>query len=59
MYGYSIGGSGTNVGDTFTATANGDLNGDGVLSTFTFVGKIGSGFVLNVAPNIGEFSSDE
>jgi type IV pilus assembly protein PilA len=58
MYGYKVSGS-TNVGDSFTATANGDLNGDGILSTFTLVGAIGSGFVLNTAPNIGEVSPEE
>ena len=37
-------------GNTFTATAQGDLNGDGVTSTFTLLGTIGAGFVLNIAP---------
>ena len=59
QYGYKISGSGTNVGDSFTATANGDLNGDGVLSTFTLLGAIGSGFVMNTAPNISEVSPEE
>jgi type IV pilus assembly protein PilA len=59
QYGYKISGSGSNVGDSFTVTANGDLNGDGILSTFTLLGAIGSGFVLNTAPNIGEISPEE
>jgi type IV pilus assembly protein PilA len=59
MYSYKVSGSGSQVGDSFTATANGDLNGDGVLSTFTLLGQVGSGFVLNTAPNIGEVSPEE
>ncbi len=58
-YGYTISGSGNASGDSFTATANGDLNGDGVLSTFTLIGAIGSGFVLNIAPNLTEVSPEE
>ena len=42
----------------FTATANGDLNGDGALSTFSITGTVQSG-VLNVAPNILESNPDE
>ena len=49
----------TGAGATFTATANGDLNGDLVLSTFTLQGSIGSGNVLNVAPNITEVNPEE
>jgi type IV pilus assembly protein PilA len=59
MYGYTITGAGSGQGDSFTATANGDLNGDGVLSTFTLIGVIGSGLVLNVAPNFSEVSPEE
>jgi type IV pilus assembly protein PilA len=59
MYGYKVSGSGNQVGDSFTATANGDLNGDGNLSTFTFLGAIGSGFVINTAPNMGEIAPEE
>ena len=58
MYGYATSGSSA-VGASFTATANGDLNGDGNLSTFTLIGAIGSGFVLNVAPQLTEVSPDE
>lgn len=42
----------------FTATANGDLNGDGVLSTFEQKGKIQEGR-LTVAPSIREDSPEE
>jgi type IV pilus assembly protein PilA len=58
MYDYQVSGSAT-IGDTFTASANGDLNGDGTLSTFTMLGAIGSGGRLNVAPAIGEVSPEE
>ncbi len=49
--------------DTFSCIANGDLNGDGVLSTFTLGGQLqqGStgGLVVTIAPNIIEGSPDE
>jgi len=41
-----------NVGDSFTATANGDLDGDGNLSTFQLSGVIAPGMAANVAPNL-------
>jgi type IV pilus assembly protein PilA len=64
MYGYGSTGTAGGENDTFTATANGDLNGDGSLSTFTIQGKIqkdtaGGGLVLTVAPNIVETLPDE
>jgi type IV pilus assembly protein PilA len=43
---------------SFTATANGDLNGDSVLSTFSITGSVQSGS-LTVAPSILETSPDE
>jgi type IV pilus assembly protein PilA len=44
---------------TFSAVANGDLNGDGALfSTFTMIGKIQEGR-LTVAPAIGEINPEE
>jgi len=58
MYGYNVSGS-ASPGDSFTATGNGDLNGDGVLSTFTLTGAINSSYVLNVAPNIAETNPEE
>lgn len=42
----------------FSAIANGDLNGDGTLSTFQILGKVQGG-VLNVAPTISEDKADE
>jgi type II secretory pathway pseudopilin PulG len=58
MYAYTSAGSG-NVGDTFTATANGDLNGDGVLSTFQLYGAVNPSYVVNVSPNMLEVSPEE
>jgi type IV pilus assembly protein PilA len=58
MYAYAASGTG-NSGDSFTATANGDLNGDGTLSTFQLVGQINSSFALNVAPNMLEVQPEE
>lgn len=42
----------------FSAMANGDLNGDGVSSTFELDGQV-SGASLNVAPTIKETNPDE
>jgi type IV pilus assembly protein PilA len=59
MYSYSIAGSGTNSGDSFTAAAQGDLNGDGVLSLFQITGAISSSYVLNIAPNMLEVRPED
>ena len=60
MYDYKgsvpSGGSANNA--TFSATANGDLNGDGTLSTFRVNGKIQEGR-LTVAPALEEISPEE
>ena len=58
MYTYSATGSSTS-GSSFVATANGDLNGDGTLSTFTISAVINSSMLLNVAPAISEVSPEE
>jgi type IV pilus assembly protein PilA len=58
MYGYTITGTGGADGDSFTGVANGDLNGDGVLSTFSITGRIQSG-ALNVAPHFEEQNAGE
>jgi prepilin-type N-terminal cleavage/methylation domain-containing protein len=58
MYTYTSQGSG-NVGDSFTATANGDLNGDGALSTFQLLGAVNAAYVVNVSPNMTEVSPEE
>jgi hypothetical protein len=39
--------------------ANGDLNGDGVQSTFSITGSINSAYVINLAPNLLEINPDE
>jgi len=46
------------VGTQFTATANGDLNGNGILSTFTVLGAV-AGANLYISPSIQEQSPDE
>jgi type IV pilus assembly protein PilA len=57
-YGYTATGSSA-VGASFTATANGDLNGDGTVSTFTVAGAIQTGYVLAISPNITEVNPEE
>ncbi len=51
------------VASAFTAIANGDLNGDGALSTFSLAGAIRQGAsgpkVVVIAPNIVEVDPDE
>ncbi len=67
MYGYTStvtsSTSTPSANDKFTCSANGDLNGDGTLSTFSLLGALqtgsGAGFVVTVAPNITEASPDE
>lgn len=59
MYCYQLTGSGGNPGDAFTGTANGDLNGDGIQSTFSLTGAISPNFTINVAPNIQESNPEE
>ncbi len=44
--------------NNFVATANGDLNGDSTISTFSLSGKVQSG-VLNIAPTIFENLADQ
>jgi type IV pilus assembly protein PilA len=59
MYSYTLTGAGTAVGDSYLAGAQGDLNGDGVLSLFSITGAIGAGNILHVAPNMVEVRPDE
>jgi type IV pilus assembly protein PilA len=58
MYSYTSAGAGT-ISKIFTATANGDLNGDGTTSTFQLVGSVGADSNLYVAPNILETDPEE
>jgi len=57
-YTYTTVGS-ASQGDSFTATALGDLNGDGNSSQFAVSGSIGNGMVLNVSPTIAEQNPEE
>jgi type IV pilus assembly protein PilA len=59
MYSYKSSGTTGASGDTFTATANGDLNGDGAQSTFSLAGAINSSYALNIAPNITVVNEEE
>lgn len=64
MYNYesdSVAANPLSQGTVFTATANGDLNGDGVPSTFRTFGKIPSATDtrLLVSPTIDEISPEE
>lgn len=59
MYGYDAPTTSTGVdAEEFTATAEGDLDGDGTLSTFTMNGRI-QGRTVTLSPNIGETDPEE
>lgn len=61
MYSYAASGSSA-AGDGFTATANGDLDGDATASTFQLLGTIsaaGNDKELLVSPNLIETNPDE
>ena len=58
-YAYSWAASMSGVTGNFTATANGDLNGDGILSTFQLLGAVNSSGALNIAPNIISTNPEE
>ena len=47
------------VGDSFTAVANGDLNGDGETSEFSLSGKIDASHTLILAPTLTESKPSE
>ena len=58
MYNFvTKGGSAAN--DTWKATANGDLNGDGTLSTFELDGIIQPSMIFSLAPNLIETNPEE
>jgi type IV pilus assembly protein PilA len=59
QYGYTSSGTLGAAGDSFTCSANGDLNGDLTLSTFSITGAINSAFALNVAPNMLVVNEEE
>jgi hypothetical protein len=58
MYSYRAHGT-KSPGDSFTATANGDLDGNGVLSTFSIAGKVDASGKLDVQPSIAETRPEE
>lgn len=58
QYGYTAALQAAGEGSTFTATAQGDLDGDGTLSTFTLSGVVRSQQVV-VSPTIDEASPEE
>jgi type IV pilus assembly protein PilA len=49
----------TAAGGTWAATAQGDLNGDGTLSTFTMNGVIQPSMTFSLAPNLIEAQPEE
>jgi type IV pilus assembly protein PilA len=57
MYTYLASATDGNTGG-FTATANGDLNGDGILSAFTVSGTAYSGAIA-ISPNVQESNPEE
>jgi type IV pilus assembly protein PilA len=63
QYNYTLTGNGPDEGDSFTAWAHGDLNGDSVASTFTLQGQIQKGatggMVVTVAPTFSEVDPEE
>jgi type IV pilus assembly protein PilA len=59
MYSYTLTGTGMAVGDSFAASAQGDLDGNSVTSMFTIQGQINSGYALNTSPQILEVRPDE
>lgn len=58
MYTYASTGGGTS-GSSYTATANGDLNGDSVLSTFQLSGAVNAQGDLNKSPSILKIQENE
>jgi type IV pilus assembly protein PilA len=58
MYSYHAAGK-ASPGASFEATANGDLNGDGVLSTFAIMGRVQPDGELAIEPSIRETNSSE
>jgi type IV pilus assembly protein PilA len=63
LYVYSSSSTSALIGETFTATANGDLDGDTIPSTFEFFGQIqgssADGMILTLADQIHEIDPDE
>jgi type IV pilus assembly protein PilA len=58
MYGYTATTT-LGSGQTFTGTAAGDLNGDGITSLFSITGTVNAALALNIAPNMAEVNPEE
>ena len=58
QYSYSAHGA-SSPGDGFAGMAHGDLDGDGVTSEFTIMGRIAPGGALSIAPNLLERDPEE
>lgn len=58
-YAYSWSATMSGIQGAFTAQANGDLNGDQILSTFQLLGSVNSAGALNLAPNIISSNPEE
>jgi type IV pilus assembly protein PilA len=59
-YSYGWAATGYNTGSgSFTASANGDLNGDNIASTFLLLGAVNANGALNIAPNIQSTNPEE
>jgi type IV pilus assembly protein PilA len=58
MYTFTTDAAAATPGTTFTGTAQGDLNGDGVLSTFTIAGSVTTNTFL-LGPNLTELNPEE
>jgi type IV pilus assembly protein PilA len=59
MYTFTTAAPGNVAGNTWVATAQGDLNGDGNLSTFTMNGLIQPSMTFSLAPNLVELNPEE
>ena len=59
MYSYALTGTGAAAGDSFTASAQGDLDGNGVTSLFSIQGQIGPSYTLMTSPLILEVRPEE
>jgi hypothetical protein len=58
MYNYTSDATATTIGANMSASANGDLDGNGTLSTFELLGAVTAG-QLRLAPSISETSPEE
>jgi type IV pilus assembly protein PilA len=59
MYSYSSDATATTPGAQFTATANGDLNGDGIYSSFQLFGVVDANSQVITAPTLTETLPEE